>query len=1365
MIVVHGLVTADGRLACWAETTDHADTPSTRDTAPTRDVPPGPDVSSGWDTAAADGSSSGAGAAGRDTAAADGASSGADIAPGAGAVASPGRSDRSDGPDVGGHVAGGTPSPRHPFAVLPPLPGTVATADLVLPSTPARPAASPELAEHLPKRPGTAARPQPRRQSRWTVPIVILPPAIDPETLLSTTPDARPGSSIGYLADVTMFATSLVDRGRVLPTVTTQPRPLRAAQRPAAPTPAVAVPAARWRPALWGADAATFDALCRAMPGVAAAAGSWSTAEATTAAVHAAVDALVRTRLRHRPVLREGQVRHDTVVRSWLAALTTSDARLRTAPTTSTPAAIAWPEPPTDGPATETTRPSRAGSSPAALSAPDAAGPWATETPDLEPPGSANAPGAGDECAAADHRAPRLEPKAQPADRTTTHGGGDAPAAASDRSGLQPHDSDRARGPHGGPATAGHRTIRPAAAAMLTGAASPTTPDATAFPGGAAASDGSLPIADGPEVERLREVVERWADSGRPAAVRTCFRLTYIDDPDDDQDDAPDGTGTVAEAAQDGAVALAGAYARTAAGAPDRANGGEADRDGRESDGWGQSDRWGDGDELEDGGPDGDGYRDGRGYRDRPEGGGHRDGRGDGDRPQGGGYGGADSDGGGSWLVEFLLQPADEPGLLVPAADVWRDGSSPLFRWVDYPQDVLLADLGRASRLWPDLDDALHVARPELVRLDTAGAYRFLQHASLLHDAGFGVLLPAQWQRRQELGLTLTVRARQPAAPVLRDTTTNRNAIFAYRWGLAIGDEFLSKADLTALARAKVPLVRLRGRWVHLDRERLAAGLAFLRRGGTGEITAGEAIRLTRLVPDGDLPLPVTGVDGSGWLADLLTGRAVERLELLDPPRSLTATLRPYQRRGLSWLAFLDSLGVGALLADDMGLGKTVQLLALEALLRERGKRPPTLIVCPLSVLGNWRREIERFTPGLRVVVHHGSARPGRGGTADFAGADLVLTTYQVATRDVDTLAGVGWDRVVLDEAQHVKNATGVTARAVRRLPARHRVALTGTPVENRLTELWSIADFLNPGLLGEASIFRARYSVPIERWGDADAARRLRRVTRPFLLRRVKTDRAVIADLPEKFERRQWCNLTLEQATLYKAVVNELFVKLREGRAGPQRKGLVLSAMTKLKQVCNHPAHLMGDGTPLPGRSGKLARLEEILAAAREAGDRALVFTQFARFGHLLVPHLAERLATPVEFLHGGTPKGARDRMVERFQSGAGPGVLLVSLKAGGTGLNLTAANHVVHVDRWWNPAAEAQATDRAFRIGQRRDVQVHTFVCIGTIEERVEHIMAGKRGLAGVAVGSGEGWLTGLSTDDLLELMSLSPEAVEDA
>jgi SNF2 family DNA or RNA helicase len=577
-----------------------------------------------------------------------------------------------------------------------------------------------------------------------------------------------------------------------------------------------------------------------------------------------------------------------------------------------------------------------------------------------------------------------------------------------------------------------------------------------------------------------------------------------------------------------------------------------------------------------------------------------------------------------------------------------------------------------------------------------------------------------------------------------------------FRWGLALGGEFLSEADLVELTRAKVPLVRLRGRWVHLDPERLRAGLAFLARGGSGEMTAGEAMRLTRLFPDADLPLPVTAVDGSGWVADLLTGRVSGALELVDAPASLAAELRPYQRTGLSWLAFLDRLGIGALLADDMGLGKTVQVLALEAYLREQEPRPPTLIVCPLSVLGNWRREIERFTPSLKVSLHHGAARTPHPAT------DLVLTTYQVAARDAEVLAAVEWDRIVLDEAQHVKNATGVTARALRRIPARHRVALTGTPVENRLTELWSIADFLNPGILGPASTFRARYSVPVERFADVDAAARLRRATRPFLLRRIKTDKDVIADLPRKLERRQWCTLTVEQATLYKAVVDEMLLKMREPNAGARHKGLVLAAITKLKQVCNHPAHLLGDGTPLAGRSGKLDRLEEILTNALLDGDRVLVFTQFARFGAMLAPYLSGRLGTAVAFLHGGTPKGARDAMVTQFQARRGPRVMLLSIKAGGIGLNLTAANHVVHLDRWWNPATEAQATDRAFRIGQDRDVQVHTLVCVGTVEERIDRVMADKRALAGLAVAAEHGWLAGLSTQDLVDLVGLTPEAV---
>jgi SNF2 family DNA or RNA helicase len=715
-------------------------------------------------------------------------------------------------------------------------------------------------------------------------------------------------------------------------------------------------------------------------------------------------------------------------------------------------------------------------------------------------------------------------------------------------------------------------------------------------------------------------------------------------------------------------------------------------------------------------------------------------------------------DGGGEdvWLLEFLLQPLDEPSVLVPAADIWRDRAAPLRRWTHHPQERLLAGLGRASRLYPELDAALRVARPADLVLDTAGAHRFLSHAAVLEQAGYGIMVPAWWREPQSLGLALDVRARDAVTPVLRDEAANLASIVDYQWGLALGGRTLTEDELADLARVKVPLVRLRGRWVYLDAERLRSGLDFLRRGG-GTMTAGDALRMVRLLPPEELPLPVTATGGKGWLADLLSGELDERLELVEPPGGLTGTLRPYQKRGLSWLVFLDRLGLGACLADDMGLGKTVQLLALE--LRER--RGPTLLICPLSVLGNWQREAARFAPGLTVRVLHGADRPDPAHLVD--GCDVLLTTYATATRDADALAAVRWDRVVLDEAQHIKNSASSVAKAVRRFPARHRVALTGTPVENRLAELWSILDFVNPGVLGSAHTFRARYAVPIERYADEEAATRLRQATRPFLLRRVKADPAVISDLPDKRYVRHLCGLTTEQATLYRAVLDEMLIRLKEGRE-TRRKGIVLAAMTKLKQVCNHPAQLLGDGSPLPGRSGKLERLEEILDSILADGERALCFTQFTRFGSLLVPHLAARFNVPVRYLHGGTSRGERDALVAAFQADERPGIFVLSLKAGGTGLNLTAANHVVHVDRWWNPATEAQATDRAFRIGQDRDVQVHTLVCLGTLEERIDRLIADKGVLAERVVGNGEGWLTTLTTSELRDLLALAPEAVSD-
>jgi SNF2 family DNA or RNA helicase len=719
-----------------------------------------------------------------------------------------------------------------------------------------------------------------------------------------------------------------------------------------------------------------------------------------------------------------------------------------------------------------------------------------------------------------------------------------------------------------------------------------------------------------------------------------------------------------------------------------------------------------------------------------------------------------------AWQVELALQATDDPSLLLPAADIWSGEAAE--GWaaagVSYPEDDLLAGLGKASRLFPELDEALQTAAPDAVALDARGALRFLTETGpLLAGAGFGVLLP-DWVRRSRLGLKLTARSRNTGQGSVTAPVFGLADLVDFRYELAIGDQTLSADELAELARLKVPLIRLRGQWVELDERHLKAALRFLERRGSGTMAAADA--LAAGLGQDVAELPVTEVDADGWLGDLLSGTADRRLAPMSTPASFHGELRPYQERGLAWLSFLGGLGLGALLADDMGLGKSPQTLALLQAERDAGTAAgPTLLICPMSVVGNWQREADRFTPGLSVHVHHGADRlSGPDLAATVATADLVITSYGVAARDRPALAAVPWSRVVCDEAQNIKNARTRQAEAVRSIPARSRIALTGTPVENRLTELWSIMEFTSPGLLGPAERFRQRFAIPIERNGDVAATEQLRRLTGPFILRRVKTDKSVIADLPDKLEMKVWCNLTPEQASLYQATVDDMMARIEAAEPGIERRGLVLATMAKLKQVCNHPAHLLGDGSRLDGRSGKLARLEEICEEITEAGDRALCFTQYAEFGRMLQPYLASRLGCPVHFLHGGTPKKRRDEMVAQFQQGTGPSVFLLSLKAGGTGLNLTAASHVIHVDRWWNPAVEDQATDRAFRIGQRRDVQVRKFVCLGTVEERIDQMIEDKKALAQAIVGTGESWLTELSVAELREVIALSPEAVSE-
>ena len=721
------------------------------------------------------------------------------------------------------------------------------------------------------------------------------------------------------------------------------------------------------------------------------------------------------------------------------------------------------------------------------------------------------------------------------------------------------------------------------------------------------------------------------------------------------------------------------------------------------------------------------------------------------------------------FAVRFFLQSPEDPSLMIPASEVWRAKGRSLEKFgraFRDPQESLLASLGRAARLFTPIGEALAAAKPESVSLDPASAWTFLaEGAGALSEAGFAVIVPGELTSAGQRRLRLRARigAKSKVAGTVAGTAgLAMNELLAVNWEVVIGDEALTARELIALAKQKAPLVRYRGAWIAIDPNELASIQQRMAEGPT-RITLRDAVQvaLSGETRQGALCVSVVTAGAFGKLIDRLRGGASAEVA---PPDTLKATLRPYQVRGLAWLATMGSLGLGACLADDMGLGKTVQVLAF--LLRRAQEVPqdsrPTLLVAPTSVVGNWVREVERFAPSLTIAQHYGSDRARLAGGFPARSGSLVVTTYGLLRRDAQLLGEVDWAAVVLDEAQNIKNASSATARVARSLRAIHRFALTGTPVENRLAELWSILDFANPGLLGPIDSFRREFAVPIERYGNNDAAERLRRIVGPFVLRRLKSDPAVIQDLPAKNEMKVVCTLTREQATLYKAVVDEEMRRIEESD-GIARRGRVLALLMFLKQICNHPAQYLGESGPLLRRSGKLARVTEMLEEALAAGDKALVFTQFREMGDRLLVHLGTTLGCEVVFLHGGTSKKAREEMVRRFQEEPhGPRVFVLSVKAGGTGLNLTAANHVFHYDRWWNPAVEDQATDRAYRIGQTRAVQVHKLLCAGTVEEKIDRLLDQKRELALKVVGAGEKWITELGTADLRELFALSNDAV---
>ncbi len=720
------------------------------------------------------------------------------------------------------------------------------------------------------------------------------------------------------------------------------------------------------------------------------------------------------------------------------------------------------------------------------------------------------------------------------------------------------------------------------------------------------------------------------------------------------------------------------------------------------------------------------------------------------------------------WYVRYLLQDNRDPSLLIPADEAWKakKPTANLFKKAKFnPHEYLLFSLGQASGICGNIESSLKGSNPGGYEVDSNGAYTFLtEKASILEQMSFGVLLPAWWTRKGTKQ-RLSLKAKVKSSKTQGTSGLSLNEIVQFQWEVALGDQTLTLQELHDLAKMKSSLVKIRGQWVNISAEEIQEAIEFWKKKAHTKGTVREVVQMAlgqANIPSG---LDFNGISATGWIAKLLDQlNGKNSFAEIDSPAEFQGTLRPYQIRGFSWLNFLQQWGLGACLADDMGLGKTIQTLALIQRNRHSNGKKPVLLICPTSVVGNWQKEASRFTPELPVMIHHGAARKKDSHFAKEANKHtIVISSYALLHRDYDILKDISWSGIVLDEAQNIKNPETKQSKAARSLQADYRIALTGTPVENNIGDLWSIMEFLNPGFLGTQAEFKRSFFIPIQALRDAEATQRLKRLTGPFILRRLKTDRSIISDLPEKMEMKVYCNLSKEQASLYQAVVNDTLKELKSSE-GIQRKGLVLATLSKLKQVCNHPAQFAGDNSSIPGRSGKLARLTEMLEEILEIKERVLIFSQFSEMGEILKAYLQEQFGQEVLFLYGGIPKKKRDKMVERFQSETGPNLFILSLKAGGTGLNLTNANHVFHFDRWWNPAVENQATDRAFRIGQTKNVQVHKFLCVGTLEERIDEMIENKKEIAEGVIGSGEGWLTELSTDELKELFALSKEAVAD-
>ena len=730
------------------------------------------------------------------------------------------------------------------------------------------------------------------------------------------------------------------------------------------------------------------------------------------------------------------------------------------------------------------------------------------------------------------------------------------------------------------------------------------------------------------------------------------------------------------------------------------------------------------------------------------------------------------------WRLSFFVTSAQDPSLKIDLAEWWSLSEGKRELWLKHFgrrfERNLLVNLGHAARICPLLWQGMESATPTGLSTDMQTAYEFLKNdAIVLESAGFRIVLPSWWtpkgRRRARMRVLASGQSAAPGVASANSATFDLPSLVQYRYELSVDGEPVGEEEWQNLVSAKSPLVRFRGEWMEIDRQHMDRMLEMWRRQEKEDDVSnvGELLKQVGEADDESTEFVFDEV-----LDGVLKGlQQIEDMESLDDPPGLNGRLRPYQQKGLSWMVTQEALGLNPCLADDMGLGKTIQVIAL--LLHERAQLDserkselsPTLLIAPTSVLSNWVKEVEKFAPQLKCMVHHGSDRMvdarefGKSTTAN----DIVITSFTIARKDSGLLKNGKWRRIVVDEAQNIKNPKSAQARAIRSLSAGYRIAMTGTPIENRLMDIWSLFSFLNPGLLGTSAQFSRAYEKPIQQSGNQQRLRQLQRLVQPFILRRLKTDKSIISDLPEKLEQKVYCNLTKEQASLYQAVVNDVQDQI-ESLDGMQRRGLMLATLMKLKQICNHPAQFLQDGSAFSeSRSHKLTRVNGMIEEALCESDSLLLFTQFTEVGSQLENLLREKHRCPVHYLHGGTSRKRREQMIESFQAPDSPaGIFILSLKAGGVGITLTRANHVFHFDRWWNPAVENQATDRAYRIGQQKTVFAHKMVTLGTLEERIDEMIEEKQALAANIIGTDEKWITEMDNASFRELIQLNRSAI---